>query len=55
MLKFLVIVYNATKGFDTMKIKLTEDDENVSPAITPTKKNIGTQGVQELFFLIKRL
>ena len=38
MLKFLVIVYNATKGFDTMKIKLTEDDENVSPATTPTKK-----------------
>ena len=38
MLKFLIIVHNATKGFDTMKIKLTEDDENESPAITPTKK-----------------
>ena len=40
MLKFLVIVQTATKGFDTMKIKLTtEDDENESPAaMTPTKK-----------------
>ena len=40
MLKFLVIVQNATKGFDTMKIKVTtEDDENDSPAtMTPTKK-----------------
>ena len=39
-LKFLVIVHNATKGFDTMKaIKVTEDDENESPAtMTPTKK-----------------
>ena len=40
MLKFLVILQTATKGFDTMKIKLTtEDDENESPAtMTPTKK-----------------
>jgi len=40
MLKFLVIVQNATKGFDTMKIKVTtEDNENESPAtMTPTKK-----------------
>ena len=40
MLKFLVIVHNATKGFDTMKtIKVTEDDENEFPAtMTPTQK-----------------
>jgi len=39
MLKFLIIVHNATKGFDTMKIKVTEDDENEFPAtMTPTKK-----------------
>ena len=40
MLKFLVIVHSATKGLDTMKtIKVTEDDENESPAtMTPTKK-----------------
>lgn len=40
MLKFLVIVHNSTKGFDTMKaIKVTEDDENESPAtMTPMKK-----------------
>lgn len=38
MLKFLAIVHNATKG--AMKaIKVTEDDENESPAtMTPTKK-----------------
>jgi len=38
MLKFLIF-QNATKGFDTMKIKVTtEDDENESPAtMTPTK------------------
>lgn len=40
MLKFLIIVQNATKGFDIIKIKVkTEDDENKSPAtMTPTKK-----------------
>ena len=38
MLKFLIIVHNATKGFDTMKITLPEDHENESPGITPTKK-----------------
>ena len=40
MLKFLIIVRKATEGFDTMKIKVTtEDDENESPAtMTPTKK-----------------
>ena len=40
MLKFLIIVWKATEGFDTMKIKVTtEDDKNESPAImTPTKK-----------------
>ena len=38
MLKFLIIVHNAPKGLDTMKVMLTEDDENESPAITPTKK-----------------
>ena len=38
MLELLIIVHSATKGFDTMKIKLTEDDENEFPAINPTKK-----------------
>ena len=40
MLKFLIIVWKTTEGFDTMKIKVTtEDDKNESPAtMTPTKK-----------------
>ena len=40
MLKFLIIVNNATKGFDTMKIKVMQDDENEFPptTMTPTKK-----------------
>lgn len=41
MLKFLIIVNSATKGFDTMEVKSTEDAENESPAITPTKKTKG--------------
>ena len=40
MLKFFIIVQNATKGFDTMKMKVAQDDENESPpaTMTPTKK-----------------
>lgn len=38
MLNFLVIVHNATKGFNTMEIKLTEDGENLSVTINPVKK-----------------
>ncbi|XP_068742354.1 uncharacterized protein [Montipora capricornis] len=38
MLKFLIIVNNATKGFDTMKIKVTQDDENEFPPATMTPK-----------------
>lgn len=43
MLKFLVIVHNATKGFDTMKtIKVTEDDQNECPAtVTPNEDDQG--------------
>lgn len=38
MLKFLIIIHNATRSFDTMRIKLTKVQENESPAITLTKK-----------------
>ncbi|XP_068707610.1 uncharacterized protein [Montipora foliosa] len=43
MLKFLIIVNNATKGFDTMKIKVTQDDENEFPpaTMTPKKTKVG--------------
>ena len=35
MLKFFTIVNNATKGFDTMKIKVMQDYENESPPRLP--------------------